>query len=169
MVQGIFETIADRYIHPFVFRSSGQPLLLRELLEINKNYDEGLKLEGKIPGIKLQTGRLVLTFLILWHLVLLPLSLLFHHQLAKVDCHLLIILAVVFTGLFFGTYMMFKEWLIDRMARRYIKEAWQNHFPHFVYEKHHKEVANLYRDAIENDVPNKELFLFIMNKLVEKK
>lgn len=155
----------DRSIIPFVTRSSDQPLLLRELLEINKNHDDGLKLEGKIPGIKLRIGRTILVFLVFWNLVLLPLSMLFHTELAKIDCHLAILLAILFTGMFFGTYMMFKEWLVDRMAIQRIKEAWLNHFPHFAYEKHHLEVTRLYREALEKDVPNKELYLFIMNKL----
>lgn len=157
--------LVDKTLIPFVSRSSDQPLLLRELLEINKNYDDGLKLEGKIPGLKLRTGRTILVFIILWHLFILPLSLLFHKELEKIDCHLLIILAILFTGMFFGTYMIFKEWLVDRMARTRIKEAWLNHFPHFAYEKHHADVTALYREAIDSDVPHKELYLFIMNKL----
>ena len=158
----------DKTIIPFVTRSNDQPLLLRELLEINKNHDDGLKLEGKIPGLKLRIGRTILVFLILWNIILLPLSLLFHKELEKIDCHLLIILAILFTGMFFGTYMMFKEWLVDRMATARIKEAWQNHFPHFSYEKHHLQVTGLYREALEKDVPHKELYLFMMNRLAEE-
>jgi len=155
----------DKTIIPFVTRSNDQPLLLRELLEINKSHDDGLKLEGKIPGLKLRIGRTILVFLILWNLILLPMSLLFHKELAQIDCHLLIILSIFFTGMFFGTYMMFKEWLVDRMAVQRIREAWLNHFPHFAYDKHHLEVTGIYREALEKDVPHKELYLFIMNKL----
>lgn len=158
-------SFVDRTIIPFVTRSNDQPLLLRELLEINKSHDDGLKLEGKIPGLKLRIGRTILVFLILWNLVMLPLSILFHKELEKIDCHLAILLAIVFTGMFFGTYIMFKEWLVDRMATQRIKEAWLNHFPHFSYEKHHLEVTGIYREALEKDVPHKELFLHIMNKL----
>ncbi len=165
MLQDTIGQITDRYIIPFVFRSSDQPLLLRELLDLNKAFDDGMKLEGRIPGFKLRIGRTIFTFLVLWNIILLPLSLIFHKELAKIDCHLLIILAIVFTGMFFGTYMMFKEWLIDKMARKRIVEAWHNHFPHFAYDKHHKEVANIYREAVEKEIPTKELFLYIMNRL----
>lgn len=158
-------SVVDKTIIPFVSRTSDQPLLLRELLTINKSHDDGLKLEGKIPGLKLRIGRMILVFLIIWNLLLLPLSLLFHKELAKIDCHLLILMAIVFTSMFFGTYMMFKEWLVDRMALLRIKEAWLNHFPHFAYDIHHLEVTGLYREALEKDVPNKELYLFIMNRL----
>ncbi len=166
MLQETIDRITDNIIMPFVFRKTDQPLLLRELLELNKNYDDGMKLEGRIPGFKLRIGRTILSFLILWNIVLLPVSLVFHRELAKIDCHLLILLAIIFTGMFFGTYMMFKEWLIDRMAHKRIVEAWQNHFPHFAYDKHHKEVAQIYREALEKEIPSKELFLYIMNKLV---
>lgn len=165
MLQNTIERMTDKIIIPFVFRSSEEPLLLRELLDLNKNFDDGLKLEGRIPGFRLRIGRTILVFLILWNVILLPGSIIFHKELAKIDCHLLIILAILFTGMFFGTYMMFKEWLIDRMARKRIEEAWHNHFPHFAYDKHHKEVANIYREALEKEIPNKELYLYIMNKL----
>ncbi len=163
---GIIDRFTDTYIVPFVFKRSEQPLLLRELLELNKNYDDGMKLEGRIPGYKLRIGRTILAFLILWNIVLMPLSLIFHKELAKIDCHLLILLAILFTGMFFGTYMMFKEWLIDRQAKQRIVEAWKNHFPHFAYENHHREIAQIYREALEREIPTKELYLHIMNKLV---
>ena len=166
MLHDTIGRMTDRYIVPFVFRRSEQPLLLRELLELNKSYDDGMKLEGRIPGYRLRIGRTILTFLILWNVFLLPVSLVFHRELAKIDCHLLIILAIIFTGMFFGTYMMFKEWLIDRVARNRIEEAWKNHFPHFAYDKHHREIAQIYREALEKEIPSKELYLHIMNKLV---
>ncbi len=155
-------------ILPFVFKTSEQPMLFRELLQANKMFDDDMKLEGRVPGFRIRIGRTILVFIILWHIILAPVSLLFHLQLAKVDCHLLIIFAVIFTGLFFATYAMFKEWLIDIMAEKHIRAAWKNHFPHFVYDTHHREVTKLYSEAIEKEIPSKEMYLYILNNMISE-
>lgn len=167
MQSTLFSRVIERRMIPFVFRISDQPMLFRELLEMNKRYDDGLGLEGKIPGARLRIGRTVLLFLILWNLIILPVSMIFHHELARIDCHLLLILTILFTGMFFGTFVMFREWLVDHMAQRRIKEGWRNHFPHFSFEKHHREVTDLYNRALEQEIPGKELYLFILDSMIQ--
>jgi len=157
----------DEKIIPYIFTLSDDPMLFRDLLNINKMYQDGLKLEGKIPGFRLSIGRSYLVFIGLWHLFLLPASAIFHKILTKIDCHLLILMAVLFTGMFFATYAMFKEYLIDNVALRIIKKAWENHFPHFDYDLHAKEVAKIYAEALDKEVPHKNLQLYILDRLVE--
>lgn len=161
-----FGSMIENQLLTFVYRTTEQPMLFRELLNMNKRYDDGLGMEGKIPGAKLRIGRTVLVFLIIWNLIVLPGSLIFHHELAKIDCHLLLILAIVFTGMFFGMFAMFKEWLIDKMTQRRIREGWINHFPHFIFDKHHREVSDLYNQALEQEIPGKELYLFILDQMI---
>ncbi|WP_310439921.1 hypothetical protein [Sulfuricurvum sp.] len=156
-------------IIPYTFSLSDGPMLFRDLLKTNKMYQEGLKLEGKIPGFRLSIGRSYLVFIALWHLILLPASALFHTVLAKIDCHLLILMAILFTGMFFATYAIFKEYLIDTVALKIIKSAWVNHFPHFDYDLHAKEVAKIYSEALEKEIPHKNMQLYILDKLVENK
>jgi len=159
----------DNKILPFTFKISEQPMLYRELLLANKLFDDGMKLEGKIPGMRISVGRAILIFAVAWHLFLiLPATALFHASLEKMDCHIAIVASVIFTGLFFSLYFVFKEWLIDRMALHRIKKAWKNHFAHFDYDAHHKEVTALYSKALEEEVPAKELQLYILNKLIAK-
>jgi hypothetical protein len=153
---------------PYVFTNNDEPLLFRELLKANKMYDDGLNLEGKIPGTRIRIGRNILVFLFIWNLFILPVSGLFHHELAKVDCHLLIISAIIFTGLFFATYSIFKSWMIDRVALKVIKEAWVNHYPHFSYEKHHKQVSRLYGKALDKELPTKDIQLYILDHMIEE-
>lgn len=161
--------ITDEKIIPYVFTLSDGPMIFRDLLKTNKMYQEGLKLEGNIPGFRLSIGRSYLVFIGLWHLLILPVSIAFHPLLAKIDCHLLIIMAILFTGMFFATYAMFKEFLIDTVALRIIKNAWVNHFPHFDYDLHAKEVAKIYAEALDKEVPHKNMQLYILDKLVETK
>ena len=158
----------DNVIVPFVFTQNDEPLLFRELLKSNKMYDDGLNLEGKIPGTRIRIGRNILVFLLTWNVILLPISIIFHKLLVKIDCHILIITSVIFTGLFFATYSIFKAWMIDRVALKTIKEAWHNHYPHFAYAKHHKQVARLYGQALDKELPNKEIQLYILDHMIEE-
>jgi len=162
-----FYDFIDNKILPFTFKVSDQPMLYRELLQANKLFDDGMKLEGKIPGMRISVGRAVLVFAIVWHLFLiLPTTVLFHAPLAKMDCHIAIIASVLFTGFFFSMYFVFKEWLIDRMALTRIQRAWKNHFPAFDYELHHKDVTAIYSKALDEGIPTKEMQLHILNKLI---
>jgi len=167
-IKSSIRTLTDDKIIPYVFTLSDGPMLFRDLLKTNKMYQEGLKLEGKIPGFRLSIGRSYLVFIALWHLILLPASALFHTVLAKIDCHLLILMAILFTGMFFATYAIFKEYLIDTVALRIIRTAWENHFPHFDYNLHAKEVAKIYSEALEKEIPHKNMQLYILDRLVEK-
>ncbi|MCK9373207.1 MAG: hypothetical protein M0P91_08410 [Sulfuricurvum sp.] len=156
----------DEKIIPYIFTLADGPLLFRDLLKTNKMYQDGLKLEGKIPGFKMSVGRSYIVFIIIWHLIVLPTSAIFHKTLIKIDCHLLIIMAVLFTGMFFATYAIFKEYLLDTVALKIIKSAWENHFPHFDYDLHAKEVAKIYSDALEKEIPHKNMQLYIMERLI---
>lgn len=158
----------DNVIVPYVFAKNDEPLLFRELLKANKMYDDGLNLEGKIPGTRIQIGRNILVFLVIWNIFLLPVSIIFHKLLAKIDCHILIITSVIFTGLFFATYSIFKSWMIDHVALKTIKEAWHNHYPHFAYDKHHRQVSRLYGKALDKELPNKEIQLYILDHMIEE-
>ncbi len=158
----------DNVIVPYVFTQNDEPLLFRELLKANKMYDDGLNLEGKIPGTRIRIGRNILVFLLTWNVILLPISIIFHKLLVKIDCHILIISSVIFTGLFFATYSIFKSWMIDRVALKTIKEAWHNHYPHFAYAKHHKQVSRLYGQALDKELPNKEIQLYILDHMIEE-
>ena len=159
----------DEKIVPYIFTLSDDPMLFRDMLNTNKMYQDGLKLEGKIPGFRLSIGRSYVVFIALWHLILFPASAIFHSVLAKIDCHLLILMAVLFTGMFFATYAMFTEYMIDTVALRIIKKAWENHFPHFDYDLHAKEVAKIYSEALDKEIPHKNLQLYILDRLVEGK
>ncbi|MEA3373100.1 MAG: hypothetical protein U9Q62_05340 [Campylobacterota bacterium] len=163
----LIDNFIDNKILPFTFKVSEQPMLYRELLLANKLFDDGMKLEGKIPGMRIRVGRAVLVFALLFHIFLVfPAMVLFHTPMANMDCHVAIIVSVLSTGFFFSIYFVFKEWLIDRMAKTRIKKAWKNHFLHFDYDTHHKEVTAIYSKAVEDEVPHKELQLHILNKLI---
>lgn len=159
----------DEKIIPYIFTLTDAPMLLRDFLKTNKMYQDGLKLEGNVPGFRMSVGRSYIVFIALWHLIIIPLSMILHSKLAKIDCHLLILMAILFTGMFFATYAMFKEFLIERVTHRILKLAWANHFPHFDYELHAKEVAKHYAEALEKEITHKNMQFYILEKLLEGK
>ena len=69
----------------------------------------------------------------------------------------------------FRSYSIFKEYLIDTVALKIVKKGWANHFPHFDYDRHAKEVAIIYADALEKEIPHKNMQLYILEKLVEER
>ncbi len=157
----------DNIILPFTFKVTTEPMLFRELLIANKLFDDGMKLEGKVPGMRIRVGRAVTVFALIFHLfIIFPGIVIFHTPLAKMDCHFAIIASVMFTGFFFSVYFVFKEWLIDRMAKKHITTAWKNHFPHFEYKKYHQKLTAIYSQAVEEEIPHKELQMYIVNKLI---
>ncbi len=160
----------DKYVLPYVFRISEQPMLYKELLDANKRYNDGMKLEGNIAGMRMSIGRTILSFGLIWHfLFVLPVGTLLHTVLADLDCHMSVILAILFTAFFFGSYFIFKEYIIDLSAQKQIRTAWKNHFPHFDFDKHSIEVSSLYSKAIEDEIANKDIRMFILNGIITDK
>ncbi|BDY13350.1 hypothetical protein [Hydrogenimonas cancrithermarum] len=161
----MFDKLIDEKLLPFIFTQPKHPMRFNELMRANKLFVDNMPLEGQIPGVKLRLGRAYLFMIVVWNLVLIPLALIFHKILAKIDCHVAIILAVVFTLLFFGILSIFKQWAAEKMAEKMIRQAWKIHFPYYDYETYHAKVAKFYDDAVERGVTGANLEMYIMNAL----
>lgn len=153
---------------PFTFKISEQPMLFKELLHANKIYNDGMNLEYNMKGFRVRLGRIYLVFFAIWLFLITPPSLVFHTLLAKIDCHALILSSIVFTVLFFSTFALFKAWLIERISKQNIIEAWKNHFPHFDYNKNTQKVSKIYSQALESGIANKDLQHYIITKMVSE-
>jgi len=149
----------------FTFERPKYPMRFRELMEANRILVDNLDIK-MIPGIKFCRLRLYLVYFIIWNLVILPLALIFHKLLVKLDCHVSIILAILFTLLFFGTYKIFEERMKNEAAKRLIMEGWRNYLPHFPYEKYAEKVAQIYKEALDKDVPKHKIEQYIIDHLV---
>ncbi|MEA1916491.1 MAG: hypothetical protein U9N42_03060 [Campylobacterota bacterium] len=162
----------DRQLIPYIFSFSKQPTLFKELLVANKMYNDGLKLEGNMAGFKISLVKLYATFLLFWNIILLPIVIIFHYVMVKfdikLDCHLSILLAMIFTMLFFSSFTIYRDWLVQRVALKLIQKGWKNHFPHFGFEKNSQEVSNIYAQALEDGIASRELELYVMNKLLKR-
>lgn len=155
-------------INPFVFKISEQPMRFQELMHANKIYNDGMNLEYNMTGFRVRLARVYLVFFILMMTVIIPPSIVFHSLLAKIDCHALIISSIVSTVLLFSTFALFKSWLIEQVSIQLIIEAWKNHFPHFDYTKNTQKVSQIYAEAIESGIKNKDLQRYIITAMVSE-
>jgi len=166
-MRNLLVRFASRYITPYIFKFSDQPMLYIELLQANKNFDDGVDLQKNIQGFRVRLGRMYIVFGVFWNIFVLFVSGIIHFVLVHIDCHILILLSIAMTIIFFASFAIFKATLIELISKRLIQKAWKNHFPHFPYDDYHAKVAKLYSEALEQDIPKKELQLFIINKIVE--
>ncbi len=162
----MFEKLLDKIVD-LVFTQPKYPMRFRELMEANRVVVDNLDIK-MIPGLRFCRLKLYAIYFILWNLVILPLALIFHNLLAKLDCHLSIILAIIFTLLFFGTYKIFEERVKEHAAKKLVKEAWKKYLPHFSYEKHAEEVAQIYKEAVDKEIPKHKIEQYVIEKLVQE-
>jgi hypothetical protein len=160
----MFENFKKRLIS-YIYNISKQPVKLNELLLANSLFNDGMKLDGSKLGFRLRTGRAYIVFILLAHIVILPLALIAHELFAIIDCHASIILAVFFTAFLFGIFSCFKEWTRDRVTQERIKQMWHLHFPHFPYDEYNKEVSKIYEKAQDEDIRYVDLERYILDKL----
>ncbi len=124
-----------------------------------------MKLDGTILGFRLRLGRAYIVFLIIAHILILPIALILHELFAILDCHASILLAVFFTALLFGVFSFFKEWTRDGVTQQRIKNAWSLQFPYFDYDEYNDEINSIYEQALRDDIPKNDLEQYILDKL----
>jgi len=162
----MLETIKTKILN-YVFNISEQPVLFTELMLANRQFNDGMHLKGINLGFRLRLGRTYVVFLLLAHIAIIPIAFIVHAVFAGADCHLSIIMAVVFTAILFAFMGMFKEWLYDEISLKRIQDAWKLHFPHFPYTENKRIVCDIYKEAIEQEVQKKDLERFILDKLIQ--
>ena len=160
----MFERLKKNIIS-YIYNISKQPVKLNELLEANALFNEGMKLDGTRLGFRLRTGRAYLVFMILIHIIIIPMAFLAHELFAILDCHASIIVAMMFTAFLFGIFNYFKDWTRDSVTRERIKQMWILHFPHFPYGEFNVEVSNIYEKAKDDDIKNVDLERYILDNL----
>lgn len=160
----MIEDIKERIIN-FVFIVSEQPILFRDLLQANSLNQQKMYVDPSKLGFRLKLNRTYLVFAIFVVAFTVVFTGITHGIFRKIDSHLSILIASAITAAVFVLFNTFRDWLLEVMTKRRIKQAWKLHFPFFPYEEYGVTVANLYNEAIKNEVPKKDLELYIINKL----
>lgn len=149
----------------YVFITSKQPVLLKDLLVANDLYTEKMRVDASKLGFRMDIGKAYKAFTALALVIVLPVALVAHMLLAKIDSHASIIVSILLTALIFIYFNIFRERLVDAMTIRRIRAAWKNHFPYFPYDEYHEKVAKLYEQAEKAEIPKKELEVYILDNL----
>ncbi len=149
----------------YIYKVSKQPVKLDKLLDANLLFNEGMKLDGTKLGFRLRIGKAYIVFLLLAHIVIIPLAYVLHELFAVLDCHASIVLAVFFTATLFGVFSFFKDWTRDCVSKQRIKQMWSLHFPHFPYDEFNKEVSTIYEQALKEEIKHADLERYILDKL----
>jgi len=160
----MFEKLKLKII-AYIYNLSKQPVKLDKLLEANLLFNEGMKLDGTKLGFRLRLGRAYVVFLLLAHIIIIPIALVLHGLFTILDCHASIILAIFFTALLFGIFSFFKEWTRDCVTKQRIKQMWALQFPHFPYDEFNEEVSVIYEKALLEEVKHSDLERYILDKL----
>ncbi len=157
-----------RFSLNFLFKISDQPVLLRDLLEANALFNEGMLVDPAKLNYKFKTFNSYIYYGTLCSLVLLPLLVITHYFFTLLDFHISIISAVLVTACVFITYDLFKIYVRRILSAKLIQKAWSNHFPCFAYEKYSKLAEEIYKQALKDEVPKSLLEKYVLEKIVEK-
>ncbi len=151
----------------YVFTVSKQPILLKDLLIANAQYNEKLHVDPVKLGFRLKVGRAYLVYIILVILFLIPFTIISHGAFVKMDSHVSIVAGMLLTAVIFIFFNFFRVWLVDQVALSQIKKGWKTHFPFFQYKDYNKKIDEIFQKASKLELPKKELQKYILDNLVE--
>ncbi|PLY05992.1 MAG: hypothetical protein C0625_10945 [Arcobacter sp.] len=150
----------------YVYTLSKQPLLLKDLLDANRQYNEGMHVDPSKLGFRLKLTRAYFVYILIVVGIVLPISALTHKPLAGIDSHISIIGAMIITaGVFIG-FNFFRAKLRDEITSKQIKKSWKLRFPYFSYEEYNHKVEEIYQRAIKEEISKKDLEKYILDNLV---
>lgn len=151
----------------YCFTTSKQPVLLKDLLVANRQFNEKLQVDNVKLGYRLKIGRAYIVYILLVSLFAVPLALITHKAFASVDTHASIVASILFTAIIFICFNFFRIWLKDKMAEKVIRSAWIIHFPYFSYEEYKIQIERIFTSAMKAEVSRKDLEKYILDNLVE--
>jgi len=158
------KTIKDKILE-YVYIISKQPILLRDLLIANRQYNEGMHVDPSKLGFRLKLTRAYIVYMGIVLGVLIPLSGLTHKPLADIDSHISIVGAVAITAVIFMGFNFFKAKMRDAITIELIKRSWKLHFPFFSHEEYSMKIEEIFEQSLKDEISKRELEKYILNKL----
>lgn len=149
----------------FVYSKSKQPVLLKDLLVASTQQSNGMEVDSTRLGFRLRLTRAYFVYIALVLAVLVPISLLTHRPLAKIDPHISIIGAMIITALIFMGFNYFLAFLKNSMTKQSLKKAWSVHFPFFSYSEYQLKVNKIFEQAMREEVSKRDLQKYILERL----
>ncbi len=149
----------------YVYIISKQPILLKDLLVANRQHNEGMHVDPAKLGFRIRLTRAYIVYVAMISVLLIPLSLLAHKLLAKVDAHISIIGAMIMTAAIFIGFNFFRDRLRDVVTLELIKRSWKLHFPFFSYEEYSQKIDEIFGNSINDEISKRDLEKYILEKL----
>lgn len=160
------KTIKDRILD-FIYITSKQPILLRDLLIANRQYNEGMHVEPAKLGFRIRLSRAYLVYVGIVLSILVPISLLTHKPLAKIDSHISIVGAMLITAAIFIGFNFFRSRMRDAITLLLIKRSWKLHFPYFPYPEYSKKIEEIFEQSLKDEISKRDLEKYILDNLTE--
>ncbi|RXJ85139.1 hypothetical protein [Arcobacter cloacae] len=151
----------------YIYTISKQPVLLKDLLVANRQYNEGMHVDPAKLGFRIRLTRAYFVYILIVLAILVPISLLTHKPLAKIDPHISILGAMIITAAIFIGFNFFRDKMRDIMTKELIKKAWKLHFPFFSYEEYSKKIDKIFENSIKDEISKRDLEKYILEKLTK--
>ena len=149
----------------YIYIISKQPILLKDLLVANRQHNEGMHVDPAKLGFRIRLVRAYIVYIGIVLAVIIPISLLTHKPLAKIDAHISILGSMIITAVIFIGFNFFRDRLRDTITKELIKRSWKLHFPFFSYEEYSSKIDEIFGKAMKYEVSKRDLEKYILDKL----
>lgn len=157
------------YILDKIFVISSHPVFFEDLLSANALYNEGMYIDPAKLNFRFNFFNLYLFYALFCVFCLALGFVVLHSAFVVLDAHISIVSTAIVTAAIFVGFDVFKLWARKAISARLIKKAWEIHFAFFEYEKYKKQVADIYNEALKQEISRKDLEKFVLEKLVSGK
>ena len=158
------KTIKNKILE-YVYTISKQPILLKDLLVANRQHSDGMHVDPAKLGFRIRLVRAYIVYIGLVLAVVVPISLLTHKPLAKIDAHISIIGAMIITAAIFIGFNFFRDRMRDSITKELIKRSWKLHFPYFSYEEYSEKIEEIFEKSIKEEISKRDLEKYILENL----
>lgn len=158
------KTIKNKLLE-YVYTISKQPILLKDLLVANRQHNDGMHVDPAKLGFRIRLIRAYIVYIGIVLAIIVPISLLTHKPLAKIDPHISILGAMVITAVIFIGFNFFRDKMRDTMTKELIIRSWKLHFPFFSYEEYSSKIDEIFEKAMKDEVSKRDLEKYILENL----
>ena len=158
------KTIKNKILE-YVYTISKQPILLKDLLVANRQHSDGMHVDPAKLGFRIRLVRAYIVYIGLVLAVVVPISLLTHKPLAKIDAHISIIGAMIITAAIFIGFNFFRDRMRDSITKELIKRSRKLHFPYFSYEEYSEKIEEIFEKSIKEEISKRDLEKYIKDNL----
>uniref|UniRef100_UPI004047AC8D hypothetical protein n=1 Tax=Aliarcobacter sp. TaxID=2321116 RepID=UPI004047AC8D len=149
----------------YIYTISKQPILLKDLLVANRQHNEGMHVDPAKLGFRIRLVRAYIVYIAIVLAILVPISLLTHKPLAKIDPHISIIGAMIITAAIFIGFNFFRDKMRDVITKELIRRSWKLRFPFFSYDEYSKKIDEIFEKSLKDEVSKRDLEKYILDNL----